>query len=468
MRFLLFSLLSVFSLTTLLFGQSSERPETIVIPVSSLGEVSEVRKQILQNTLEDELKSHFRLISQERFEEVQEKVFEELEYDECTEEQCIVMIQEMLQVENVFHLQVLGEGVDTQLSLSWRTLDEKRKETDYCEGCKTKELNGKVGGLVEKLVGIEEEVVVKEEPPKKVEPVVVETPKVVPKVVQEPVVQKIEKDKTKGMFVTVGSKGTIVTSLDGISWIKSKSGINNTLIGITFGKDKFVIVGDKITLISLDGRTWKESELYYPYSSITGVTFGNGKFVSVDYSSYVYSSTDGNIWDEVFSRYVSNYGITFGNNLFVYVGHVGYIFYSSDTINWNEIGTTGNTLNGITYGGDNFITVGEKGTIIISKNGVDWEERKSGNIKTLNSVTHGNNQYVTVGDYGTILTSPDGTKWTSRTSGTSNNFNGVTYGNGVFVTIGEKGTILTSSNGTSWTQRTSGTSQSLNGVTYSQ
>ena len=64
-------------------GQSSERPETIIIPVSSLGEVSEVRKQILQNTLEDELKSHFRLISQERFEEVQEKVFEELEYDEC-------------------------------------------------------------------------------------------------------------------------------------------------------------------------------------------------------------------------------------------------------------------------------------------------------------------------------------------------------------------------------------------------
>ena len=153
MKIIFSSLISLCLLTTLLFGQSSERPETIVIPVYSLGEVSEVRKQILQNTLEDELKSHFRLISQERFEEVQEKVFEELEYDECTEEQCIVMIQEMLQVENVFHLQILGEGEDTQLSLSWRTLDEKRKETDYCEGCKTKELNKKVGSLVEKLVG---------------------------------------------------------------------------------------------------------------------------------------------------------------------------------------------------------------------------------------------------------------------------------------------------------------------------
>lgn len=134
MRFLLTSLLSLFFLTTLLFGQS-ERPETIVIPVSSLGEVSEVRKQILQNTLEDELKGYFRLVPQEKYEEVLEKVFEELEYEECNEDQCIMRIQEMLQVENIFHLKVLGEGQDTQLSLSWRTLDEKRKETDICSGC---------------------------------------------------------------------------------------------------------------------------------------------------------------------------------------------------------------------------------------------------------------------------------------------------------------------------------------------
>ena len=141
----------IFSLIPDHLHASEKKSEAIVVPVSSLGEVSEVRKQILQNTLEDELKSHFRLTSQERFEEVQEKVFEELEYDECTEEQCIVMIQEMLQVENVFHLQVIGEGDDTQLSLSWRTLDEKKKETDVCMGSGTFQLNDKVDGLVEKL-----------------------------------------------------------------------------------------------------------------------------------------------------------------------------------------------------------------------------------------------------------------------------------------------------------------------------
>ena len=151
MRHIFVILISIFLLSSPLFGQS-ERPETIIIPVSGIGDVSNTRKIILQNTLEEQLKEHFMLISQERFEEVREKVFEELEYEECTEDRCIMMIQEMLQVENVFHLQVIGEGSDTQLSLSWRTLEEKKKVNDICMGCGTFQLNDKVKGLVEKLV----------------------------------------------------------------------------------------------------------------------------------------------------------------------------------------------------------------------------------------------------------------------------------------------------------------------------
>jgi len=157
-------LLSFFLLSSPLFGQS-ERPETIIIPVSSLGDVSEVRKQILQNTLTDELKKHFRIVPQEKYEQVLEQVFEELEYEECSEDTCIMMVQEMLQVENVFNLQVLGEDKDTQLNLTWRTLVEKKNEEDYCEGCGTGELRKMIGGLVEKLVGVKKvEVVVQKKP----------------------------------------------------------------------------------------------------------------------------------------------------------------------------------------------------------------------------------------------------------------------------------------------------------------
>ena len=134
------------------FGQSSERPEGIVIPVSTLGNVSETRRQILQNTLIESLSQYYRLVPQDKFEEVQEKVFQELEYEECTEDQCIVIIQEMLQVENLFVLQVIGESQDTQLSLKWVGLDDKRVKTDVCQGCGTFDLNRRVEVLVKLLM----------------------------------------------------------------------------------------------------------------------------------------------------------------------------------------------------------------------------------------------------------------------------------------------------------------------------
>ena len=148
MKYILFILLLLFLPS---FGQSFERPEGIVIPVSAIGDVSETRKLILQNTLIESLSSLYRLVPQDKFEEVQEKVFQEMNYEECTEDQCIVMIQEALQVENLFVLQVIGEGSDTQLSLKWVGLDDKKVKTDYCENCSTKELNEKIKGLVSEL-----------------------------------------------------------------------------------------------------------------------------------------------------------------------------------------------------------------------------------------------------------------------------------------------------------------------------
>ena len=66
-----------------------------------MGDFSDSRKQIIQNSLSQELIKYFRLVPQDKFGEAQEKVFEELEYEECTEDQCIMSIQEILQYENV-------------------------------------------------------------------------------------------------------------------------------------------------------------------------------------------------------------------------------------------------------------------------------------------------------------------------------------------------------------------------------
>ena len=80
---------------------------------------------ILEKTLESTLDDYFDIIPNQLFEEAQEKAFEELDYDECTEDQCIMMIQEMLQVENSFQLVVISEEDDTQISVTWNDLEKK-------------------------------------------------------------------------------------------------------------------------------------------------------------------------------------------------------------------------------------------------------------------------------------------------------------------------------------------------------
>ena len=167
-------LLSILLLSSPLFGQS-EKPQTIIIPTGSLGEISEIRKKMLEKTLESKLDDYFAIVPKELFEEAQEQAFQEMDSDECTEDQCILMIKEILQIENAFKMDLMYEEGDTQISITWNDQDQKRVEEDYCEGCKTKELRNMIGGLVKKLVGVKD--VVKEEPPKKVEPKVVEIPK---------------------------------------------------------------------------------------------------------------------------------------------------------------------------------------------------------------------------------------------------------------------------------------------------
>ena len=130
-------ILSILLLSSPLFGQS-EKPKAIIIDTGSLGEISKTRIKILDKTLESKLDDYFAIVPKEIFEEAKEKAFEELEYNECTEDQCIMKIQEILQVENAFKMELTYEGGNTQISLTWNTLEQKRVEQNYCEGCNTK------------------------------------------------------------------------------------------------------------------------------------------------------------------------------------------------------------------------------------------------------------------------------------------------------------------------------------------
>ena len=59
-----------------------EKPQTIIVPTGSLGEVSEVRVKILEKTLESKLDDYFDIVPKDLFEEAQEQAFQEMELEE--------------------------------------------------------------------------------------------------------------------------------------------------------------------------------------------------------------------------------------------------------------------------------------------------------------------------------------------------------------------------------------------------
>jgi hypothetical protein len=111
-----------------------------------------MQKQIIFNSLQESLSTQYVLASQKAFEAAQTQAFDELEYDECTEDQCFALIQQILQVDNLFLFNMTREGNFTQLSLTRVDLDSQRLvRTSSCVECNIEQLNNNVNELVLKI-----------------------------------------------------------------------------------------------------------------------------------------------------------------------------------------------------------------------------------------------------------------------------------------------------------------------------
>ena len=77
--------------------------------------------------------------------------FNELEYDECTEDQCFAKTQDIFQIENIFSFQILKDNELYQLTLRLTTLDEKFIKTELCEKCSTSDILEKIQLLFDQM-----------------------------------------------------------------------------------------------------------------------------------------------------------------------------------------------------------------------------------------------------------------------------------------------------------------------------
>jgi hypothetical protein len=314
------------------------------------------------------------------------------------------------------------------------------------------------------------------------------------------------------IFVAVGDRGTILTSPNGFTWKKVKSGISGgrdenhsrTLQRVVHGNGKFVVVGGSgIILTSSDGTKWNKKSSPTTLG-LYGLTFGNGIFVAVGHNGTILTSSDGNSWNQQASQdtpwlfcvaygngifiaagggiFTSPDGITwtprtaplsgwfydatFANNIFVMAAHDG-IMRSPDGVLWTTTAVDGGQ--GVVFANNTFVVVGEYG-IRTSPDGDVWTVRLPYiNIGRFNSVTYAQNKFVAVGsddiNYGEVLTSPDGATWT-RVMDHHHGLTGVVFSNDTFVAVGYGGSVVISPDTITWTEITTPTQNDLSAVTY--
>lgn len=223
-----------------------------------------------------------------------------------------------------------------------------------------------------------------------------------------------ELQRTPEFYVTVGYRGTVMTSANGIDWtleLVPDSVTNTTLFGVGGTTNLLLAVGD------------------------------SGKVIlsSNAFTNLVHTNADGTL--------LTNLASTLG-------------------IFWHALPPpTTNALQGVAVFGSQFVLTGDNGTVLTSPDGTNWTQRLTPTLNFLSGVAAFPSGVVAVGKEGTVLTSPDGMGWTSRPTGTTNWLYRVRYLGGRLIAVGQNGTILTSPDGVDWTARPSGTTRWLNDVT---
>lgn len=131
---------------------AQEKPEAALGRVAALGKISETQKKIILTRVESQLSRAYDLISQEQYARAEEAAFKSLDLGQCTEKQCIRKIQEILQVDRLFILQIIREEEFTQLSLNLIREDSKRVIERVCDKCSIGQLYNLIDEVATQLI----------------------------------------------------------------------------------------------------------------------------------------------------------------------------------------------------------------------------------------------------------------------------------------------------------------------------
>jgi hypothetical protein len=273
-----------------------------------------------------------------------------------------------------------------------------------------------------------------------------------------------------GVFVALGSAGTLLRSLDAASWTQCYPSLPTFHGPLVYGGGRFLSPCGSNVLSSVDGAAWTLKNVGTT-NYLEAAVYSNGRFVAAGDHGTLVTSTNGEAWTVCNSGTgVELLAATSSSNLFVVVGRQGTVLTSTDGVHWTKQPTVvySPDLGRVAYGNGNFVALDiVYSSVYSSSNAVDWVRHTIDASGGFSQVAFGGGLFVLVGNTGTIYTSDNLVNWIPRVPGTRvNTFVDVQYCLGRFIALGTGGAILSSLNGTDWNYYSQAPAWGLNSIVF--
>ncbi len=273
-----------------------------------------------------------------------------------------------------------------------------------------------------------------------------------------------------GRYVAVGPAGRRFWSADGTAWQAASPAQANAYVAVTHTGTRFAaLTAEGKIFESPDGSVWSPLGQVEDTPSATGLAYGAGRYVVVDESGYISSSTNGRDWVAAFepsaNAFESLYRVAYGGGRFVAVGvdetstkPYSLIRTSPDGLKWTRERHLGNEeLRGVSFLDNQFACVGllssddaDASLLLTQVPGSTWNRQTLPGDSTLQGIAQGQGVWAAVGDGGAIQVF-DGSAWSRRWAGDPPpDLTAIAYGPAGFIAVGNTGVSVRSVDGKSW------------------
>lgn len=221
-------------------------------------------------------------------------------------------------------------------------------------------------------------------------------------------------------FVVVGESGdqgetsVALTSSDGVTWRTNQAA--GDLFSMAHNGRLLVAVGDRGTIVtSVDGVSWLQLPAFVDpqtgegsptIQDLNAITWTGNRFVAVGKDGVVITSTNGLHWISTGPGGRKNlHGVAYGNGTYVTVGNDGRYYVSPDASTWMSGTWPTRDLSDVVFAGGRFVAVGDSGVMFTSEDGTNWIRRVTGCGNDLRFITYSEGSFYAVGNNETILQS---------------------------------------------------------------